>query len=94
MIKEKRVHVSDLKQSTMKNNQIKGLKNKDRSQIDKEILNETKQIEELDEDLEVLIQEEINTHLRVLKLCEFLVKYCKVNPNCKIINNFSVSGHY
>jgi hypothetical protein len=56
--------------------QRKGGKN--RMEIDRKLKTENLKLDELDEQLYTIAKEERNILTRVLKLCEFLIKYCKV----------------
>ena len=56
---------------------------KKRIEFDKKIKVEEEAIENLDRELLEVIREEKQIYLRIVKLCEFLIKYCKITVNGK-----------
>lgn len=54
---------------------------KKRVELEKKIKAEESVIDDLDRELLEVIREEKQIYLRILKLCEFLIKYCKINFN-------------
>lgn len=54
-----------------------------RLEFEKKIKAEEIAIDDLDRDLLEIIREEKQIYIRVLKLCEFLIKYCKISTNGK-----------
>lgn len=67
-------------------------KEKNRIELDRKLLNEQKALENLDDDLFNLTREEQKLLARMLKLCEFLIKYCKLpsHSNQAIIIYFNI----
>lgn len=63
---------------------LKEQKNEDkrrRLEFEKRIKAAQGEIDELDKDLFEIIRQEKQIYLRILKLCEFLIKYCKTSTN-------------
>ncbi len=58
-------------------------KEKNRMEIDKKYLNEQKILQKFDNELFDLTREENKILVRMLKLCEFLIKYCKLPAQSK-----------
>jgi hypothetical protein len=52
-----------------------------RLEFEKRIKAEQEEIDELDKELFEIIRQEKQIYLRILKLCEFLIKYCKTSTN-------------
>lgn len=50
-----------------------------RLEFEKRIKSEQSEIDELDKELFEIIRQEKQIYLRILKLCEFLIKYCKTS---------------
>ena len=59
---------------------------KKRLEFEKKIKVEETFIDDLDKELLEVIREEKQVYLRILKLCEFLIKYSKISSNGMIIN--------
>jgi len=58
-------------------------KEKNRLEIDRKYLNEQKILQNLDNELFEFTREENRMLIRMLKLCEFLIKYCKLPAQSK-----------
>lgn len=52
-----------------------------RLEFEKRIKAEQEEIDDLDKELFEIIRQEKQIYLRILKLCEFLIKYCKTSTN-------------
>jgi hypothetical protein len=84
-IKSKLIEVESLKEQ-------KNEEKKKRLEFDKKIKNIEGGIDELDRELADLVREEKQVFLRILKLCEFLIKYCKITNNGIKKVNIEISG--
>lgn len=63
--------------------EMKEKKKGNRNDIERKIMNETMRKEQIELEIEEIIIEEKSTYLRVLKIAEFVIKYCKVAPKRK-----------
>lgn len=69
---------------TLETLEEKKKKEKNRMEIDRKLLNEQKALEALDDELFNLTRDERKILVRMSKLCEFLIKYCKLPSQSKI----------
>lgn len=71
-IKEKMAFIGELEQKKKRDKSS-------RIEIDRKLLKEQEEMEKLEDDLFSVSEKEKHILLKKLKLCEFLIKYCKVN---------------
>lgn len=86
MKKKKTAVLDKIKEKLSILQNLREQKNEDRKkriEFDKKIKIEEDAIEDLDKELLEVIREEKQIFLRILKLCEFLIKYCKISVNGK-----------
>ena len=84
---KKKKHLEEIKEKLGEVQNLKEQKNEDkkkRVEYERKIKSVEGDIDELDNALSEVMREERQIHLRILKLCEFLIKYCKISQNGKI----------
>ena len=58
-------------------------KNKNAMKLTNEINEIEKEIQQMDENLLNLMSEETAVNIRIIRMCTFLIKFCKTSSQCK-----------